>query len=73
MKPGPAVAERPRKWRLQQPDANLTLPLLPQVTSLCTTMVPRGKASGTFQAGDSGFNHADHIRNHSSTYLHKKI
>lgn len=34
MKLGPAVAKRPRKRRLQQPDANLTLPLLPQVTSL---------------------------------------
>lgn len=32
MKSGPAMGWRPRKRRLQQPDANLTLPHLPQVT-----------------------------------------
>lgn len=43
MKPGPAEAERPRKRQLQLPDANLILPLLPQVTGQWARMAPGGK------------------------------
>lgn len=43
MKPGPAEAWRPRKRQLQLPDANLILPLLPQVTGQRARMAPGGK------------------------------
>lgn len=75
----PAVGQRPRKRRLQQPNANVTLTLLPQGTGQQARMVPGGKlleyssprwVCCYLQVRYLGFHVSDPRWNQSSTHIH---